>query len=140
MEGIAGIAGASIGKGVVGGGVSSVGGKFSAPSPLATRRPLGVVPIAAVQPTIDSGIKCASESQSSISDFRQGRALKSSLREDVNIAKQSLIMATAIGEEDGMDDGPSYDTFEDCLHVANQMDSILSYYYADEDSHSVKVC
>lgn len=30
-------------------------------------------------------------------------------------------------------DMSSFDTFEDCLHVSNQMDSILSYYYSEED-------
>ena len=31
----------------------------------------------------------------------------------------------------------TFDTFENCLHIADQMDSILSYYYAEEDNPNV---
>ncbi len=34
----------------------------------------------------------------------------------------------------------TYDTFDNCLHIANQMDSILSFYYTEEDKqHTIKV-
>jgi len=37
-------------------------------------------------------------------------------------------------------DMTSFDTFEDCLYVSNQMDSILSYYYSEEDDpNTVKI-
>ena len=38
-----------------------------------------------------------------------------------------------------MYDISSFDTFEDCLHVSNQMDSILSYYYSEEGTNTVKI-
>ena len=39
-----------------------------------------------------------------------------------------------------MYDISSFDTFEDCLHVSNQMDSILSYYYSEEGNpNTVKI-
>lgn len=32
---------------------------------------------------------------------------------------------------------PAYDTFESCLHIANQMESVLAFYYTDEKNPNV---
>ena len=32
---------------------------------------------------------------------------------------------------------PSYDTFENCLHIADQMDALLSFHYMEENNPSV---
>lgn len=37
-------------------------------------------------------------------------------------------------KNDHMDDNDIYDTFEQCLHVTNQMESVMAYHYRDENN------